>query len=532
MGKQSKRRPATLSTSSLKIPFGQFNMTVVQKDVPIWGISCRHRADRRNRMEKEWKARGLSLNWFIVDRHESDGKQGCWESHAALWRKAKKEGIEWLCVVEDDAQWIGSHTNFPVIPFDAKMAYLGGQIHWTWEDPIQEASHWENGKLKQLPAEWIRAVVWTTHAYLICLRDDTMPDLLKQFMSGELPYRSGYEVDKFFVEQIHPKEPCYAIRNIRVIQRGDFSDIEGCEVDYTPMLHTPWGIPKPKMEKGEEGELRVPLPNYAENELPKVSIITPTWGRAHLFPWTIRNVLTQWYPLNKIEWIILEEDWNEYLDSPYRRKTIDTEDIPKPSEVGGLEVRYVKVKPTLDGKPQTIAYKRNLGCELGRGNIIACFDDDDYYPPTSLMSRVKILLTYRNKLIVGTSLVAGYDVHEEKSGFLTDGRLALGEASMAFWRRAWLNQPFDPKETRGEYRSFLSGRWDECMDLPSVFIIYAMRWKQHGGSSASGTGERRPMTGAKWRESNNDENVDFRQWWDQETLEVLQQMKEIDSQKN
>lgn len=534
MGKQSKRiRPNSKSNqsqlSSLKIPFLQLNQTLSHKDVPIWGLSCRHRQDRRDKMNREWRARNLDINWFIVDKHPTDGKQGCWESHAAMWRAAREQNIEWLCVVEDDAQWIGAHTNFPPVPFDAKMAYLGGQVHWTWEDPIQEASHWENGRLRQMPNEWVRAVIWTTHAYLICLRDDTMPQSLKDFMNGTRPYTTGYEVDKFFVEQIHPKEPCYAIRNMRVIQRGgDFSDIENCQVDYSPMIHTPWGIPKPRMEKGEEGELRVPLPNYTEDQLPKVSIITPTWGRSHLWAWTLRNVFTQWYPLNKIEWIILEEDWTDFPDSPNKRPTIPKEDIPKPHEAGGAQIRYIPVKPTTDGGLNTIAWKRNRGCELATNPLIVHFDDDDYYTPYSLMSRVKVLLTYRQKSIVGTSLVAAYDVHEDKSGFLTDGRLALAEASMAYWKRAWLQQKWDDKEVRGEYRGFLNGRWDECIDLPSVFIIYAMRWKHHGGFQGDSAPNRRPMTGAHWRESNTDEPVDFKQWWDEETLECLNGMRKID----
>ena len=522
----------------LRLGFRTINQTISYQDVPIWGLSCQHRQDRRERMDRDWRKQGLAIDWFLVEKHPTDGKQGCWESHAHMWRDAHSKGIEWLCVVEDDAEWVGTANiaHIPPIPLDAKMAYLGGQIHWTWEDPIQEASHWDNGRLKNMPPEWIRAVVWTTHAYLICLRDDVMPPSLKQFMTGERPYTTGYEVDKFFVEEIHPKEQCYALRNIQIIQHGDYSDIEGCEVDYSPMVHTAWGIPKPNMERGEEGELRVPLPSFTENELPTVSIITPTWARSHLWGWTLRNVLTQWYPLQKIEWIVLEEDWSAHPTSPYRRATIPAEDIPSPEEAGGLVVRYTKVEPTEDGKPQTIAWKRNKGCELAKHQVIAFFDDDDYYPPTSLLSRVKTLLTYRQKSIVGSSLIAAYDVHEETSGFMTDGRLAFGEASMAFWRRAWLQQKFDPTEVRGEYRSFLSGRWNECMDIPCVFVMYALKWKHHGTvvvRDGNGDGgeerSRRPMTGAKWRSADTgEEDVDFRKWWDEETLHYLGEFRKID----
>lgn len=507
-------------SSTIRFPFYDSSNAIIYKNVPIWGLSCNHRQDRRNRMNQEWKSRNLSIEWFLVDKHPTDPKVGCWESHRAMWRRAREQSIEWLCIVEDDAQWIGSHTSFPVIPANARMAYLGGLVHFTWEDAIQESLLWNHGTLRERPSEWIRAITWTTHAYLIRLTD--LPELLNQFL--EKPARNGCEIDRFFVEDIHPIEPCYVIRNLRLVQRSDFSDIEGRIVDYSPMSQTAWGMSKPDMTRGSEGELRVSLPPMEESKLPAVSIITPTWNRSHLWGWCMRNIFTQWYPHTKIEWIILEEDWSHNPNSSYCRPTI-RDDLPPD---GDIIVRYIPVKPQDDGRPQTIAWKRNKGCELAKNPIIVFFDDDDYYPPTSLVSRVKMLLHYRNKSIVGTSIVACYNVTEPKSGFLTDGRLAISEASLAFWKRAWLEQAFDPTEERGEYRGFLNQRWNMVIDMPSVFILYALKWKHHQERLKKETTVGRTMAGAQWRDSNRNEPVDFRQWWDPETREWLERFKEID----
>ena len=53
-------------------------------------------------------------------------------------------------------------------------------------------------------------------------------------------------------------------------------------------------------------------------ELPKVSILTPTFNRSSFSPLAIKNILDTEYPKEKIEWIILDDSndgssWEEIL---------------------------------------------------------------------------------------------------------------------------------------------------------------------------------------------------------------------------
>ena len=56
-------------------------------------------------------------------------------------------------------------------------------------------------------------------------------------------------------------------------------------------------------------------PNYDcfDDDLPSVSVITPTFNRKYLFDLAIRNFTNTDYPTNKIEWIIVDDSEEENL---------------------------------------------------------------------------------------------------------------------------------------------------------------------------------------------------------------------------
>ena len=83
------------------------------------------------------------------------------------------------------------------------------------------------------------------------------------------------------------------------IQKAGYSDIEGTEVNYDFMEQTLNGLRTPE-HSVRDGNYVLKLPNYNEHDLPKVSIITPTYNRRKLFCMAIRNFENFIYP--KINW--------------------------------------------------------------------------------------------------------------------------------------------------------------------------------------------------------------------------------------
>lgn len=99
---------------------------------------------------------------------------------------------------------------------------------------------------------------------------------------------------------------------------------------------------------------------------PLVSIITPTFGRERFLPQALRCVQSQTYP--NIEWLVLD-------DSPEPTRALET-------AVDG-RIRYRHSPQRL-----TIGEKRNRLVAQAQGELIAHFDDDDYYAPTYLETMV------------------------------------------------------------------------------------------------------------------------------------------------
>ena len=118
------------------------------------------------------------------------------------------------------------------------------------------------------------------------------------------------------------------------------------------------------------------------DNLPKVSVCTPTFNRRPFFPSLIETYKAQTYPKDKIEWVIIDDGTDKIKDL-----------------VENIEgVKYYSYD-----KKMTIGKKRNLLNEKSNGDIIIYMDDDDYYPPTRVEHAVKELMKDKSKLIAASS---------------------------------------------------------------------------------------------------------------------------------
>lgn len=112
---------------------------------------------------------------------------------------------------------------------------------------------------------------------------------------------------------------------------------------------------------------RSPQPPLAE-VTPLVSCIMPTCGRPSFVPKAIEYFLRQDYPAREL--VIVD-------DGPVSVESLVPAD-PR--------IVYVR-RPTR----RSVGDKRNLACELARGELIAHWDDDDWYAPRRLSNQVAAL---------------------------------------------------------------------------------------------------------------------------------------------
>jgi GR25 family glycosyltransferase involved in LPS biosynthesis len=382
-------------------------------------INLKERKSKRKWMVKQAKQNQMKLNFYTAELHK-DPKRGCLESHLNVIKNAIKDGHKYLFVLEDDAKFIRPLKNIPEPPKDWAMLYLGGTVKHVFSKDVDEKV------MKNGDSKWVRMTCWTTHAYILNLNNK---DLIKDILAAE---KEDTEIDRYYVDFIHQKYNCYMVHPMVCIQKAGHSDIEGRAVEYSFMEKSLYGLRKPVYEITDDGSYKLKFIEYPDDKLPGVSIITPTKDREWIFSLPRFNISRFVYPPDKIEWIIVDSSLTDDLKYTFQSEK---------------RVKYIHVP-----EPCTIAHKRNLACKLAKNPIIVHMDDDDIYRPESILARVKSIISYEGTECVGCSRIATYDIINDKSYISSDGHLSLSEASMAYTKKFWLEQNFDPGCERGEYK--------------------------------------------------------------------------------
>lgn len=224
-----------------------------------------------------------------------------------------------------------------------------------------------------------------------------------------------------------------------------------------------WYIPTSLRESetsvSPDGHYVLKLPQIDNNELPYISIITPTGNRRKLFSIAINNFHEIIYPKNKIEWVIVDDGEEDLSDLLRFSKNIN----------------YVK----LSGPRLSIGEKRNICVQHCTHDYIVNMDDDDYYPPSSVLGRVKTLLKYPEINCVGCNNIGVFDIFNHKSYLASDGPKYFSEASMAFRKLFWEHRSFYHTDKHGEGKYFCLYREHEMMSIPFQFVIIALKHKQN-----------------------------------------------------
>ncbi len=163
-----------------------------------------------------------------------------------------------------------------------------------------------------------------------------------------------------------------------------------------------------------------------DEDLPNVSIITPTYNRRQFFKLAIRNFQKADYPSDKLEWIIIDDS-----------ETDSVQDLLPNNK----NINYIRLN-----ERHSIGEKRNIGVKNAKNEIIVCMDDDDYYQPGSIKYRVACL-QHLNKQVVGCTSMGVLDINKiisnmSVSSFITEFQLRAFESSFAFRKSHALKHKF------------------------------------------------------------------------------------------
>ncbi len=211
-----------------------------------------------------------------------------------------------------------------------------------------------------------------------------------------------------------------------------------------------------KQKKKDESEKMKEM--IKDENLPAISIITPTYNRRHMFELALLNWNNLRYPEDKVEWIIVDDGEDKIYDL-----------IPQKDK----RVKYYAID-----KKVNVGQKRNLCVGFASNDIIVSMDDDDYYPFNSFKLRVLELLKSGKKCVTCTTigcfhinkLISMVNVPPHQLPFSE----RVSEASMCFYKSFWEERPFNNKVKYAEGKHFLEGRLDDCLEISWEGVIVAL----------------------------------------------------------
>jgi len=182
-----------------------------------------------------------------------------------------------------------------------------------------------------------------------------------------------------------------------------------------------------------------------------VSVITITCNRRRFIPRLIQMYKAQLYPVDQMEWIIVDDGDDKVADL---------------FMYSGLpNIVYLPYKRGL-----LMGAKLNIAKERARGNIVVVMDDDDYYPPGRVMTVVDAFDDNPDVLVAGCSKTYMYYTDTDEiycAGPYNDNH-ALN-CTMA-WRSSYTGK-YDDNEPCAVERAFLNDFTEDVVQLYSKNTI-------------------------------------------------------------
>ena len=194
-----------------------------------------------------------------------------------------------------------------------------------------------------------------------------------------------------------------------------------------------------------------------EDELPGVTIVTPTRDRLKFMEICAGAVDSQCYPKDKLEWIVIDDGKDT------------CEEFVK-------HIPYARYILEMAGK--TIAWKRNLGARLAKFPVIIHMDDDDIYPPNSILFRVSMMLRAKKNCAFCTTLpsydIANYTSFVNVPPIRLPQSMRVSEATMCYTKKFWEEKGFPEDVKIAEGDLFIKGRETQCIELSPQEIIVSL----------------------------------------------------------
>jgi glycosyltransferase involved in cell wall biosynthesis len=195
------------------------------------------------------------------------------------------------------------------------------------------------------------------------------------------------------------------------------------------------------------------------NQLPFISVCTPTFNRRPFIPYMIKCFEHQTYPKDRIEWIIIDDGTDP---------------------IGDLVTNIPQVKYFYYEDKMLLGKKRNVMHSKCSGDIIIYMDDDDYYPEERFSHAVDTLLKNPQYLIAGSSEMHVY--FESRNRVYQCGpykQYHSTAATFAFRKELLSQTKYDDEKALAEETQFTKGYSIPLVQLDTLKSILVFSHKHN-----------------------------------------------------
>lgn len=191
----------------------------------------------------------------------------------------------------------------------------------------------------------------------------------------------------------------------------------------------------------------------ARGSVPLVSCVMPTYDRRAFIPAAVAYFCRQDYPA--IELVVVDDGTEPIADL--------IPDDPR--------IRYHRI----DGR-MVLGAKRNLACELARGEIFMHWDDDDWYSPVRVSRQVEAMMA-RGSDLCGMGSLPYYDPAARRAWkyvWPSTGRFWAAGPTLAYRRHLWERSKFPEVATGEDSRFVWSREVRSPLDISDTATIIAL----------------------------------------------------------
>lgn len=529
-------------------------------------INLKKREDRRTKFKRMSKKKGFPFRIYRSQEDKVNPEAARWQAHINIWKQFMTNKVKYGVVFEDDSQillkkllvhqlpYVSTETNSTDPGLYRKyvkpdMLYLGGNVQCVFKDPATDNSPY-----------WKRVSCLTTHAYII--HRDFLGDLirkceeaLKDFIKGEEGVPKS--LSEWFCTKIHPYHKVYMATPDFVIQRNGYSDVRKKDITYNQTLtetvrsseqiqnNEDSSLPShidivPIVQNTKEGTVSLQVDDIKDEDLPHVTLITPTRNNTTLFPLIIRDFYKLTYPKEKLNWIIADDGDDD-------QKVKDIPGFPNQDQ----RISYVNCKmngsnflPISKKLNICISYALSSAYAAQDDNhIIVHFFDDQYHFPSSVNTRVKCLIGSNKssngvKKCVGCTQFGIFDYINNQSyqKFYPDingNRTMLHSPSLTYYLKWYEERKFEEDKYTLESFYFTRNRLKDVVEIPYNFVSIGLVSGNPDKSDADRYGKSNTKTSiqAKYTARRGDKGFhNFFDGWDKETQNFILLTKELEKE--